>query len=219
MNVCSINIPPGLQLWNVNVEGLACRYEKNRLMKKDKQLWVIKREAFILNMNPICSRMCRHQFTWFTVWSDRGRKRGKKLDNREARIRSDQMIPASNRQFIPLWVQLKREVRRRHRKREPAQLQLDSQSVFPVKKPSKLVVWRLKSQFNFQPLPTAFQVPPSIYLFWINVISPPQSQRRAQEWSLGDKDGLCAQPVVHGSPRKVKPWIMYARSANLQFGR
>lgn len=43
-----------------------------------------------------------------------------------------------------------------------------------LKKPSKLVVWRLKSQLHFQPLPAALQAPPSIYLFGINVISSPR---------------------------------------------
>lgn len=118
------------------------------------------------------------------------------------RIGSDRTIPASNWQIIQLRLQSEREGRRRrHGKREPAQLQLDSQSVFPVKKPSKTVVWRLQSWFNFQPLPAAFQAPPSIYLFWIIVISPPRVpalhrrmeprwQRRRDPWAP-----LCTQLI------------------------
>lgn len=140
---------------------------------KGGQTTVAHQNRIQFRMNQMCSWIIRRSY--MVIYRE--------VEHREARIRSDQMIP-SNRQIIQLHLQwtVKSEVE------DTGSVNQLSSSWTPslcsqLKKPSKLVVWRLKSQFNFQPLPAAFQAPPSIYLFWINVISPPLSQHPT-EWSL-----------------------------------
>lgn len=81
-----------------------------------------------------------------------------------------------------------------------------------LKKPSKLVVWRLKSQLRFQPLPAALKAPPSIYLFEINVISSPGSTRtepRRQRRALRS-----AQSREMMSAEFVKSYRLFASAAS-----